>query len=485
MKNKLAQEITWKGLLHGNNETMMFPFQLTLMDSGPLICEKILRIVPGRRLVALGTWQGQPVVAKCFYDRDAKHHMMRDIKGAEILQQANVPTPRLLYQTTAHKHRTHLILFEKIEEAIPLDRIWQQKEDYLAINALMHSFTIELATQHVLGILQHDLHLNNFLVTDKRIYTLDGGTITQFDAPLDKKNSLENLGLFFAQLGAGTGPLKQELFQVYVKARGWLVKKADLLLLQSSFKTSWKERWRHYHKKIFRNCTTFKKIKTLFKSIIYDRAYQSPAFLNVLNHPDDIFTDPNTVLLKKGRSSTVAKIIIDQRVLVIKRYNIKNGLHWLRRCCRDTRAKQAWCLAQRLCLFGVSTARPIAYIENHVLGLRGTSYFLMEHVEGQDSGTFFSAYEPHDPCFETVAKRILKLIHDLSELQMVHGDLKKTNIIIHRDRPFLIDLDGMSQYKLALFFKRAYKKEIKRFMRNWNAMPSVFSLFDKLMYDFL
>jgi tRNA A-37 threonylcarbamoyl transferase component Bud32 len=482
MKNKLSEEMSWKKLARVNSGTISLPFQLTLIDSDkPLICQEVLRIVPGKRLVVSARWDDQIVVAKLFYSRDAKRHVKRDIEGADILQHANVPAPKLLYRGSTHKKRTQVIIFEKIEECASLESIWQNRNQYLEVDALMRSFTVELATQHVLGIVQQDLHFNNFLVTDKRIYTLDGGAITHVDNPLDKKTSLENLGLFFAQLGAGTEELQRELFSVYVKARGWLVKTADLELLQTSLKKSWQDRWRRYHKKIFRNCSAFKKIDKVFKTIIYDREYQSPALLNLLQHPEEIFTDANTVLLKKGRSATVAKFTLDHRTFVIKRYNLKNTVHWFRRCLRETRAKTTWRLAQRLCLFGISTAKPIAYIENHYLGLRGKSYFLMEYVPGQHSGDFFAAFHADDPQFEFVAKRILMLFQQLSELQITHGDLKNTNIIIHREQPYLIDLDGMSEHKLRLRFQRAYKKELRRFMRNWESMPSIFALFTELL----
>lgn len=484
MKIKIAQDVPWKKLARATGETMPIPFQLTLMDSDKLLyCQKILRIVPKKRLVVAAIWDDQPVVAKLFYDRHAKRHVKRDVTGIDILQHANVPAPKLLYQGSAHKKRIQVLIFEKIEESESLDSIWQNRNAYLEINALMRSFTVELATQHVLGILQRDLHLNNFLVTDKRIYTLDGGTITQFENPLDKKNSLENLGLFFAQLGVGTKALQRELFQVYVKSRGWLVKKADIETLETAIKTSWQDRWRRFHKKIFRSCTAFKKINKLFKSIVYDRAYQSPEFLNVLQCPDKVFSDANTVILKQGRSSTVAKIVINNRTLVVKRYNIKNSWHWFRRCLRDTRAKTCWRLAQRLCLFGVTTAKPLAFVENHILGLRGKSYFFMEYLPGQNCGDYFSTHQAEDLQCERVARQILDLLDNLSELNVTHGDLKKTNIIVQRDQVSLIDLDGMIEHTSKSGFQRTYKKEWKRFMRNWQNNPTIHALFEKLLND--
>jgi tRNA A-37 threonylcarbamoyl transferase component Bud32 len=484
MKNNISKDLPWKKLARASKETIPLPFQLTLTDSdSPLLCEQVLRIVPGRRLVAFATWNDQDVVAKLFYGGDAKRHVQNDIDGIEILQNANVPSPKILYKGSAHKSRIQVILFEKIEESVNLDSIWQKRDEYLEVEVLMRSFTIELATQHVLGILQRDLHLNNFLVTDKRIYTLDGGAITQFENPLDKKTSLENLGLFFAQLGVGTELLQADLFQTYVKSRGWLVKKADTDILEAAIKTSLQDRWRRYQRKIFRNCTAFKRVDRLFKSMVYDREYQTPAFLNVLQYPDKIFTDPNTVILKNGRSTTVAKITIDNREMVIKRYNIKNVTHWLRRCLRETRAQGSWRLAQRLQLFGVATAKPIAYLDQHILGLRSKSYFLMEYLPGPHCGEYFSDDQTEKSRLEFIAKRILELFDRLSKLHLTHGDLKMTNIIIHKDQPKFIDLDGMSEHTLTGSLQRAYKKELQRFMQNWINKPDIYALFEKLLSE--
>ncbi|MBV8801569.1 MAG: hypothetical protein JO131_01140 [Gammaproteobacteria bacterium] len=482
MNNKMTQELQWKKWIRAKSDTLSLPFQLILEDSShPLICETILRALPGKRWVIAGSWDNKAVVAKLFYSRDAKRHFKNEMKGAMILHQANVPTPQLLYQGSAHKKRTQVILFEKIEDSISLEDVWQRKEEYIEIHSILSSFIIELATQHVLGILQRDLHLNNFLVTNKRIYTLDGSTIIQFDTPLDKKNSLENLGLFFAQLGVGTEKLQQDLFHIYAKARGWIVKKADLTILETATKSFIQERWRHYRKKIFRNCSAFKKISRLFQRGMYARQYQSPDFLKILQHPDTVFTDAETEILKKGRSATVAKIKIDNRYFVIKRYNIKNSIHWLRRCLRNTRAKTTWRLAQQLSLFGIPTAKPIAYIEKHFFGLNSTSYFFMEYIPGLSSKDYFATYQPTNPQYAFIAERVLALFHALTELHLTHGDLKNTNIIIHLEQPKLIDLDGMCEHTLARRLQTTYKKELKRFMNNWHEHPDIFALFNDLL----
>jgi tRNA A-37 threonylcarbamoyl transferase component Bud32 len=473
-----SELLTWKKL-HRFDAVIPVPFQLTLTDSKtPLQCNEIIRIIPKKRLVAFGLWNNKPVVAKLFYERRkrAKYHCEQDVQGINALMAANIPTPKLFYHGTSDNQRIQVLLFEKITPSYSLDEIWQGKVNIAELIPLMRGVMLELATQHVLGILQHDLHLKNFLIAQKKIYTLDGGGIEKCDTPLDKQRSLENLGLFFAQLGVGTEQLRKELFKYYAELRSWIVKKSDIVTLETAITKSNQQRWRQFQKKIFRNCTAFKNIKTLTRFIMFDQSATSPEFLQFLHNPDIAFKDKNN-FLKAGRTSSVAKITINNRIFVVKRYNIKNTWHWLRRCFRSTRAVSSWRLAQRLHLFGISTPKPIACIENRFLGLRGKSYFVMDYVEGQHLGKHLA----NNKNFSETAKHVVMLLNNLSELQITHGDLKMTNILISNHGPYLIDLDGMTEHTSQSSFKRAYKQELIRFMQNWKNSPDIHTLFDSLL----
>jgi tRNA A-37 threonylcarbamoyl transferase component Bud32 len=482
MQTNSIREMT-ANLLKKSKRVIPVPFNLKLRDhEKPLYCEKLIRVIPGKRIVVFGRWDDKPVVAKLFFARGkAKKHIQRDIAGIEALVATNVPTPKLFYNGTDPKKRIHILVFEQIMDCCSLDLLWQEKTDFLEHTPLMRAATIELATQHVLGIVQRDLHLKNFLVTSKTIYTLDGGSIEQFDGPLSKKESLEHLGLFFAQLGAGTNELQQELFDLYTSSRGWIVRPADIELLQQSVKKWIALRRSRYQKKVLRNCTAFSRVEKLTSVTLYDRDYQSGELLHFLKHPDVIMAKADTQILKDGRSSTVAKIKIDNRFYVVKRYNMKGIGHWLRRCLRPSRASHSWCLAHHLRLAGISTAKPVAFIEKSFLGLRNKSYFVMEYIAGDHAGEYFAHHQANDEASMQVAQRIASMFKSLAELQITHGDLKITNILIHHERPVLIDLDGMREYSKPQTFKRAFKKEMQRFMKNWDSFPSVREMFQKLI----
>ena len=169
-------------------------FELVLQDTKDTVyCDKIIRIIPGKRLVAFGKWGNQAIVAKLF---SQKRQLQSDVSGITVLTETNIPTPRLLYQGTGliDNKKIDVLLFERITPSKDLDLVWQEKKDsYESTDfiELMNNVVTEIATQHVLGIQQRDLHLKNFLVTENKIYTLDGGGIKKTAPTLDKKSSLK------------------------------------------------------------------------------------------------------------------------------------------------------------------------------------------------------------------------------------------------------------------------------------------------------
>jgi tRNA A-37 threonylcarbamoyl transferase component Bud32 len=215
--------------------------------------------------------------------------------------------------------------------------------------------------------------------------------------------------------------------------------------------------------------------------MIYDREYEGTSLTDFLYDPEKFFMQPDIVFLKKGRSATVIKVMLGDRTWVVKRYNIKNGWHWLRRCVRATRAATSWRLAQRLRLFGISTAKPVAYVENKFCGLRGKSYFVMEYVAGQHVGEFFSDCNKDEECLSTMAVSVVNMLNQLRELKITHGDLKMTNILVADKGSVLIDLDGMREHAGKFKFKQAATAEIERFMRNWYNDPRAAAVFRALL----
>lgn len=456
-----------------------------LLDLGvdELYAEKILRLVPGRRMVVFATWRGMPVVAKLFFDkRRARQQADADAKGIKLLEENKIPTPPLKHMGATADKRVYALIFERIKDSHDLYELWSQRESEEELIPTLHAVMIELATQHVLGIKQQDMHLGNYLIADKIIYTIDGSDVAATGNLLSKSESMENLALLLSQLGAGVVPLQESLFMHYARARGWLLKPSDTLDIKFLIKQHDVSRWQDYQKKIFRSSTDFLPYKRLGQRGMLMRTAHQTEMQAFLCNPDSVFKKPDVMMLKNGRSSTVIKTMLDGREVVIKRYNMKNILHRLRRMLRHTRAEHCWRLAQKLCLFHVKTAAPLAYVESNWFGIRGKSYYVMEYVPGVDIKTYLEPFEPEPYRAARLIQRVCQLLESLQQLEITHGDLKATNMIVNdKQQPVLIDLDGANEHLTLSGLRQAWREEIQRFLRNFVELPSLSQIMQRLL----
>lgn len=446
------------------------PFDLVLRGGDTLRAVSVVRLVPGRRMVVFGTWQGKPVAAKLFLDaRRARQHLQKEVSGFNILNDNKIPTPPLYQADVSEDGRIYVAIFERIIDASNAEAWWLERQSLHKIMPILSTIMIELATQHVLGIKQCDLHMKNFLAKPDpyeptfHIYTLDGAQLSLQADKLDKKDSMQNVALFLAQFGVGVENYQLELFRHYANARGWYVKRKDILDLLAMIEAHSNERWRRFEKKIWRDCTDFTSVQRLTMTGMHDRSYVGREWSLFLRDPEYVFTHASAVILKAGRSSTVVKVVLDGRELVVKRYNMKSGWHFVRRCLRTTRAKKSWRIAQKLRLFHIATAKPVAYLEKRYAMLKGVSYFVTEYVPTSELKDFA-------PYTEVVSK----LLKNLLKLSVTHGDLKLSNILMDKQgQPLLIDFDGAKEHRSPYRLKEAWQREISRFLRNFNGQPAL------------
>lgn len=461
--------------LHAATLTFNSPFFLYLEDGEVFAATEIIRHIPKRRLVAFGSWQGKQVVAKIFFDaQHAKRHFEKEKRGIKTLQQHKIPTPALYYEGLSKDKRIYILIFERILGSYNLHTLWTSRVDIHDCLPILQAIMIELATQHVFGVLQLDLHLKNFLLTEKTIYTLDGEQISCLPQLMPKKTSMNHLALFLSQLGVGVDEVQENLFRYYAKARGWILKKEDILELFFLIKKWNDKRWARYERKIFRESSDFTPIQHGELTGMLLRSAAQPELLAFLKSPDLIFDHKDATLLKAGRSATMIKVTLDERELVIKRYNMKNIWHHLRRSLRTTRARNVWRLAHKLNLFDIHTIKPIAFLEKKYFGLNGKSYLVAEYIAGQHAGKYFSQKDFSPEKLSKMVKSILGLLKGVAKLEITHGDLKITNLIIdERERPVLIDLDGASEHATLTSLKTAWQKEIKRLLDNFHDQPEI------------
>ncbi|WP_425917091.1 lipopolysaccharide kinase InaA family protein [Pseudomonas sp. GWSMS-1] len=459
------------------------PLTLGLADaagSAALTLQRLLRVLPGQRYVGLAEWRGRPVLAKLLVGAKAARHFQRELEGARLLAEQDLPTPKLLADGLREGEGGWL-LFEYLDGAESLWDAWRAVENQALLSSDQQAVLAEaltcIAHMHAKGLWQADLHLDNLLRYNGQLFVIDGGGVQVEVAgqPLSRSKVLENLGVFFAQLPVELTPFIEELLVHYLLANGEHALPLEALLNEVAKVRKW--RVRDYLRKVARDCSLFAaKVGAFGLRVVRreDEAALQPLLANL-----DRLTEQGHIY-KTGGAATVARVELNGRPLVVKRYNVKSIAHWLKRFWRPSRAWHSWVEGNRLQLLGIATPRPLAVVEQRWCWLRGRAYLITEYCGGQDIIARFNSCHDGSPP-ETELLALDRLFAALLRERISHGDFKGHNLFWDEDlaRWSLIDLDAMQQHRSARSFARAYARDRARFLRNWPADSALHQLLNQ------
>ena len=504
-------------LRHAGRE-LALPLDIILPDGRVLQLESLLRVLPGKRYVGRASFAGEHVLAKLLVGKKAVKRFAAEKKGALLLAEQSLPTPRLLDSGLSAKEGW--LLFQYLPETKTLaemltgladgdclpppltggsahgnyedenclpsplsgeggakrrERGWREapiererKPLPLSIT-LLHAATA-IAQLHRQGLWQQDLHPGNLLYDDEQVFWIDGDGIRaeQPGRPLSPQQARDNFAMFLAQL-----PLCHvvpenaltALFAAYHTAnpestQGWLPSKLSKAVARQRA-----ERLRDWLGKIKRNCSSFIRRQKGWRGafgLTMVRREEAETLKPLLNNPD-AFIERGEIYKDKG-AATVAKVNLNGRQLVIKRCNIKSFSHRLWRCWRESRAWVSWREANRMLALGMETAKPLAVIEERHFWLRGRAWLIMEHVEGANALTHLKS-----PAQQQEIEAMRTLLAELKAAGLSHGDMKGTNLIWRAEvgRWALLDLDAMRAHRCPICQKRAQERDLARLLRNW------------------
>lgn len=453
-------------LLSYANGTLTEPFGLRLDDGSLLQVEAVVRRVPAKRVVGRGVLNGKPVYAKCFIGPRAAQYAARDKRGATWLAEAGLATPALLLESAIVQQGASVLVYEAIS-ASNAEQVWQATPEDQRLPLAMR-LVEAVAAHHRAGLLQTDLYLKNFLVDGDAIHTLDGDGIRRLSGLGRRGKRLNNLAVLLSKLDvAPIGAWVPALLQQYASVMN--EPPPEFSEMQRRITRFWQQEMQDYARKVQRTCTDVRTLSTATGYIAINRLYDSPGLHAALLAPDALLDGPGISRLKSGNTCTVAATEIDQRKLVIKRYNIKSFWHGLGRAWRPSRAVVSWANAFRLQLKGIATPVAVAVMERRRWGFRQEAYLLTEFVDARDAVEFFADHGMPDTVRSLVAQRIAQLFYQLYCLQLEHGDFKATNLLIQDQKPLLIDLDSMQQHACKRSFLRRHVRDVKRFFRNWRS----------------
>lgn len=459
------------------------PLAVDLPGGGRLVFSRFARILPGRRYVGVGVWQGRRVFAKLLVGPRAERDFQREAAGVRLLSARGLATPRLIDK--AHVAGVGGWLFlEYLENATSLGERWNRLETQAARARLLKDALGLIGRLHARGLLQEDLHPDNLLEQDGTLYLVDGGGIRAKTpgTPLGLAAARENLGLFCAQFPPQWDALLLELLPAYVAENPCGIDR-DLPGFSRTIARQRARRLDRFIRKTGRDCSLF--------SVERHGVRGASGFCAMRRDEAEwlapLLADPEAwiargTLCKAGGSATVVRVEIGPAdgdfppghsippAMILKRYNIKHAWHRLSRAWRESRAATAWREGNRLMALAIPTARPLAFLERRTLGLRGTAYLVTEYLHGESLSTRLPAAGADGPPFpqaELVA--LVELIAILARMRISHGDLKGSNLIWQAEerRWALIDLDAMRQHTHESCFRRAHIRDRTRLLANW------------------
>jgi tRNA A-37 threonylcarbamoyl transferase component Bud32 len=437
------------------------PFFLTLDDGPELQCEEILRILPGRRLVCRASQGDKPVLVKLFLGGNRQREALEDALGVKAMMAAGIATPALRLESSVRDKGYPVLVFDYIAAAQSFREAWTQAGEAQS-SRLLENLLLLVARQHQAGLWQRDFHLNNFIFDAQgQLYAIDGGDFIVGATPLSKRASVANLGVLFGHLPRRVLHDAPQLLNVYLEQRGWKGS-AQLLRQVSTAADAFRHRRaRRISRKGFRSCSEFVVWKSRNLRVCQRRDF-SRSILEKWLEDTALAPGVEEQVLKPGNSQTVWISQIGGHEVVIKRYNLKNGLHALRRMFTRSRASRSWENALSLRAYHIATPQPLAMIEERRFGFRQRAWLLTARAAGIGA----NRYIPEHSDDQTLA-RLASVVRAFGENGLVHGDMKATNFMMTDESVEVIDLDSMFRPLTGPVLRARVAKDHRRFLQNW------------------
>ncbi|MDR1425184.1 MAG: lipopolysaccharide kinase InaA family protein [Azoarcus sp.] len=438
------------------------PCVLLLDESGRLDLLRLLRVLPGKRIVGEGLWNGQRVLAKLFIAAGSVRHWRRERDGLTALAEAGVPTTQLLAAGTFAGGGRYLLTAFVPDAHSLTDELATGNAD---VNATLQAACACIGLLHGHGLVHNDMHPGNFLIGAGAVRLIDGDAVRRRATPLPAREANANLAQFLAEL-----PQDVPLAVLLAAYRDRNEHHAPAPAVLAPLIVRQRQRLlADYLCKTLRPCTLVD-VRHDFRRFTAVARHDAARFEPLLADPDQVLATAGAPF-KDGGTATVARVDYDGMSLVIKRYNIKNNVHAFSRAWRPSRAWHAWRAGHRLHFLGIDTPLPRALIEERLGPLRRRAWLVTDFHPGRNLIEHLAPYVEAAAPPQAEGEALLQFVAMLHVWRISHGDFKATNLLWDeaRRRIAVIDLDAMTRHASAYAYARAWRRDRARLLANWPA----------------
>ena len=184
---------------------------------------------------------------------------------------------------------------------------------------------------------------------------------------------------------------------------------------------------------------------------------------------------------KNDRTTTVATAVLDGRQVVVKRYNARNLWHYFKRAFRKTRAERCWEMSLEYQGAGLLVAEPLIMFERRFGPIRLNAFFVNNYVQAPELLGELPRLSIEDQ--RRVAEVFGQCLHLMRDNYLSHGDMKASNLLWSDDGLYFIDLDAAKKHGSMSAWKKAMRRDLRRFMKNWDGHPEISKLFEPLLRE--
>lgn len=411
-----------------------------MVDISNIKSPKILREIPGKRRVVDAIIDGEKIIVKYFNKRS---EYLKEFRGVLNLNEADIPTPKIY--SFGIISNEYYIIFQKIDDALTIDQFLNSNENLASKQDVLKKVLALNKKMYEKNIIQLDNYFKNYLYANGKIYLIDGGLVKKVRFFKFIRKFL-NFSLISSKINPEFLSKKTRSYKNnFVE---FLHKKCVDFYLYKAIS--------NFQKKTLRTSSQFEKKTSLNYLILKQRNFNFD-----FSKLDGFLL--NAEIIKNGNTCTVFRY----QDLIIKRYNIKNIWHFIKIQFIKSRGKNSWQVSNTFQLQNLPCPKPFFYFEKRFFFLRLTSYFAMERINGENIVSYQESLQENIQN-KKFKNNIFKLFNTLNYYKFIHGDLKKTNILVdNKMQIMMIDFDKSFFSMSQSIYNYKIKKQIARFLSNW------------------
>ncbi len=390
-----------KNIFNIKGRELKLPFNVTIKTedkSFQVTGTKLFKIAPNKRIVCSGKWGEERIVMKFFLESiKANHYFNKELKGLKALKRSGIRTPDIVFSGIVENTNIKVVATKEILPASDMMSEWNKSKDESVYADLQKQIVQKIAVLHNAGVKQDDLHLGNFLISDNRVYTIDGDGVdaSKKGKPLSEESSLKNLSTLFGQFYPRLDKIAKQSLVHYAKCRDWDYDSTfiDRLFtrLKPRIQTIRARKFKKYLKKIFRGCSEFVHKKTEKLEYVCDRKAYNSGLEQFINDPDPYIKKGKTLL--EQNASSIVQIDIDNTLYVVKTCNTKSYSLLFKKFLKNTSAKTMWRNAHLLILHGKQLPYPLLFMEEYNGPFDLKYYFIVKYVEDFTTKSYSSFFK--------------------------------------------------------------------------------------------